>query len=655
MAEPSANLAFDLGGTVRRLTRIMLVVLIVGSTTVIGAGAAVAVPHGPAAVDFGPVTLGSTVTKDFLVTLDAGYAITSVSGGFQGPFSFNADACGAGGGFVGPGTCNAKETFTPTEALGTSVTVDLTECPVAGGACVVASLLMVGEGVLALAASPTTLDFGTVGINTSVTREVQVTVDAGYGLVTADGPTFISTPWSFDAYTCTDFEGPGTCTIKVTFFSSSDYIANLIDLALSECPLHTTGACPETHVLVSASALHMFGASPTTLDFGTVGINTSVTREVQVTVDAGYGLVTAEGSTFINAPWSFDPYTCHDFVGPGTCTIRETFVSSSDYIANLLDLVLSECPLLTVGTCPKTHVQVSASALHMFGASTSTVDFGNVPVGQTVTKNVTFTVDAGYRFFTTTFGPGTVAPFSYDYDTCATFVGPGTCNVKLRFAPTTATAASGRFDGNECPVGGGFCPKVTVTLQGTGISSAQTITFAAPANKTVGSAPFAVSASASSGLPVSFASLTSNVCTVSGSTVTLLGTGVCTVRASQAGNATWLAAAPVDRSFSVGVIVNWLLPGNLSIRRGLPIPVAFSLVDAKNKPISDALAKSASLQVSFNGGPPVKATYVSLLKTFGAVVPTSQALAPGSYPLIVTSNSPALPISTTTPMVKIVK
>ena len=50
--------------------------------------------------------------------------------------------------------------------------------------------------------------------------------------------------------------------------------------------------------------------------------------------------------------------------------------------------------------------------------------------------------------------------------------------------------------------------------------------------------------------PVSFASTTSTVCTVSGTTVTLVAVGPCTIHATQAGNATYAAATPVNqRSF----------------------------------------------------------------------------------------------------------
>ena len=82
-------------------------------------------------------------------------------------------------------------------------------------------------------------------------------------------------------------------------------------------------------------------------------------------------------------------------------------------------------------------------------------------------------------------------------------------------------------------------------------ATTQTITFNGLAGKTFGAAPFTVSATATSGLAVTFSSLTSPVCTVSGTTVTIVAAGTCTIRASQAGNGTYSAAPDVDRSFTV--------------------------------------------------------------------------------------------------------
>src|SRR6185503_2103771 len=58
----------------------------------------------------------------------------------------------------------------------------------------------------------------------------------------------------------------------------------------------------------------------------------------------------------------------------------------------------------------------------------------------------------------------------------------------------------------------------------------QTISFGALASKTYGDAPFAVTATSSSGLPVSF-SIVSGPATIAGNVVTITGAGTVTVRA----------------------------------------------------------------------------------------------------------------------------
>ena len=72
-------------------------------------------------------------------------------------------------------------------------------------------------------------------------------------------------------------------------------------------------------------------------------------------------------------------------------------------------------------------------------------------------------------------------------------------------------------------------------------ATTQTISFGALIGKASGDAPFSVSATASSGLPVSFTSQTASVCSVASTTVTLIAAGTCTIRASQAGDAAYQA------------------------------------------------------------------------------------------------------------------
>lgn len=76
----------------------------------------------------------------------------------------------------------------------------------------------------------------------------------------------------------------------------------------------------------------------------------------------------------------------------------------------------------------------------------------------------------------------------------------------------------------------------------------QTITMEI-ADQVYGVAPFPVSATASSNLPVSLSA--TGQCTVAGSTVTITAAGTCTITAQQAGNADYQPAEDVVRSFTI--------------------------------------------------------------------------------------------------------
>lgn len=81
--------------------------------------------------------------------------------------------------------------------------------------------------------------------------------------------------------------------------------------------------------------------------------------------------------------------------------------------------------------------------------------------------------------------------------------------------------------------------------------SNQTITFNALANRQYGDANFNLTATASSGLAVSYASSNPLVATISGNTVTILGEGTTNITASQTGNTNFNAAANVIRTLTV--------------------------------------------------------------------------------------------------------
>ncbi len=86
------------------------------------------------------------------------------------------------------------------------------------------------------------------------------------------------------------------------------------------------------------------------------------------------------------------------------------------------------------------------------------------------------------------------------------------------------------------------------TLKGT-----QTISFDALEASVYGDSNFDLTATATSGLAVSYASSDETVATISGSTVTITGTGTTTITATQEGDGQYLAATPVMQDLVVNV------------------------------------------------------------------------------------------------------
>ena len=125
--------------------------------------------------------------------------------------------------------------------------------------------------------------------------------------------------------------------------------------------------------------------------------------------------------------------------------------------------------------------------------------------------------------------------------------------------------------------------------------SDQTISFNPLPDKLVSDPPFTVSATASSGLPVSFVTRTATICTVNGNTVTLLSTGTCTLQAAQAGNTSFNPASPVVQSFAVKSTQK----GDQTITFGQP--TARQLGDL---PFGLSASASSGLAVSFTSNTP---------------------------------------------------
>ncbi len=140
---------------------------------------------------------------------------------------------------------------------------------------------------------------------------------------------------------------------------------------------------------------------------------------------------------------------------------------------------------------------------------------------------------------------------------------------------------------------------------------AQTISFAAIGNVTFGVAAFNVTATASSGLVVSLTSTTPLICTVSGTSVSIVAAGICSLTASQTGNQSFGAAQPVVRTFAV-------IPGAQTITFA-----ALPNVPRSAPPFTLTASASSGLPVTYVGNTPAACTVADGTVTILALGPCS--------------------------------
>ena len=144
----------------------------------------------------------------------------------------------------------------------------------------------------------------------------------------------------------------------------------------------------------------------------------------------------------------------------------------------------------------------------------------------------------------------------------------------------------------------------------------QTITFDPIPTHAFGDAPFALHATAASGLPVAL-SVVSGPATLSGDVITLTGNGAVTVRAAQAGGMVsgtfWNAAPPVDRTFSVIGIAQTISFAALPARTQADPPFALTATASSGLPVT----------FSVTAGPAIISGNVVSLTGAGTVVITA--------------------------------
>lgn len=159
---------------------------------------------------------------------------------------------------------------------------------------------------------------------------------------------------------------------------------------------------------------------------------------------------------------------------------------------------------------------------------------------------------------------------TYDGTTATTIAGGGLSGLLSGDNVTVGSFAANFADANA---GSGKAVTGAITLSGTDVSkyiftqpnytgtifkANQTITFGALTTKLTSDGPFALTATATSAGPITYASSNPAVATVSNGTVTIVGAGTTTITASQAGTTNYNAAPDVNQPLVVvQAIASW--------------------------------------------------------------------------------------------------
>ncbi len=132
------------------------------------------------------------------------------------------------------------------------------------------------------------------------------------------------------------------------------------------------------------------------------------------------------------------------------------------------------------------------------------------------------------------------------------------------------------------------------------VKADQTITFNSLAAKNVNDPAFSLTASSTSLLPITFSSSNTSVATISGSTVTIVGSGTTTITASQAGDASFHPASDVTQILTVNKLNQTITFNALANRNTGDANFTLNATTTSGLPITYSSSNTAVASVSGN-------------------------------------------------------
>jgi hypothetical protein len=621
--------------------------------------------------------IGSDAKQTFTLTVHQAPAITSAGNttftvGQAGTFTVNTTgfplAALNDGGFALPHgvtfTDNSDGTATlagtPTGNVGGTYTFTITDHNAAGADATQAFTLTVDQAPAVISANTTTFVAGQAGSFTVKTAGFPLVAlaDGGFALPTGvaftdngDGTgTLAGTPAGNVggpyAFTITAGNGIGsnatqaftlivdrapsiTSLAAVTFLAGNSGTFNVTTTAgyPTATSLSASGDLPAgimltdngdgTGTLAGTPAANAGGSYPLTITAHN-GAGNDTSQPFTLTIDQGAAVTSAN-----HLIWTVDTpsvFTLHTSGFP-TPSLQATglpgnvsFTDNGDGTATLAG---------TVPASAQGIYSLTVTAHNGIGSDfvqTFTLTAGTTPA-VTSADATTFTVGVASTFTVKTSGfPAAALSEAHALPSGVSFTDNGNGTATLAGTPAAGTAGSYPLivtaDNGTTKASQPFA--LTVNLQ------PQSISFDTLGDRTYGAAPFALSAAATSGLPVAYR-IVSGPAILSGNTVTITGAGTVAIEASQPGDGTYGAAAAVTQSFTVRRGQLRVTADNQAHQYGQNnAPLTYAITGFVN----DENATTA--QVS---GTPALATFGSAVGAYAITVDVSGVAAP-NYDLI---------------------
>jgi len=359
----------------------------------------------------------------------------------------------------------------------------------------------------------------------------------------------------------------GSQNLATTSPAVANYLAQPVVSSVSPAFGPTAGGTSVTisgNAFTDASAVTFAGVPATSF---TVNSPTSITATTPATVPAdtpgavGVQVTTPGGTNVANTLYTYradqsiaftDPADIPSFVpnqpvalaATATSGLTVTFTSATPLVCSVTGTTAT---VLAAGTCmidadqpgngnynpaPEVSQSFDIGRADQSIAFTDPADIPSFVPNQPVT--LTATATSG---LTVTFASATPLVCSVT-GTTATVLAAGTCAIN----------ANQQGNGNYNPA-----PQVSQSFD-IGMAG-QSIAFTDPADipSFIPNQPVTLTATATSGLTVDFASATPLVCSVTGTTATVLAAGTCAINANQQGNGNYNAAPQVSQSFDIGM------------------------------------------------------------------------------------------------------